>query len=199
MRSPEPGQPAVPFRLGKSGQKSTLFLPWYGAAEEIREEKDLERRHRMNLIPRKENQLSAMLPSLWDTDFDTLFNRFPWHIVEEGIPESPFLTPAVDMSEDEKEFIVRAELPGVDPQNLHVSIEEGALVLSGEKSEEKKKTEGGFTRTECRYGSFYRLIPLPETIQEKGVTAEVDNGVVTIRIPRKEAEKPHRIPVKKKK
>ena len=153
----------------------------------------------MNLIPRKESQLSTMLPSLWDGDFDALFNRLPWNIVAEGIPEPALMMPAVDVCQDEKAVTVRAELPGVDPENLHISIEKGMLVLSGEKREEKKETEGAFIRTECRYGSFYRLIPLPETIQEKGVTAEVDNGVVTIRIPRKEAEKPHRIPVKKKK
>jgi HSP20 family protein len=92
---------------------------------------------------------------------------------------------------------VRADLPGIDPDEVDVEIDDGILAISGERKEEREENRDGFYRTERVYGSFYRAIPLPEGVDENNVQASFTNGVLEIRIPepRQEQRQPKRVQV----
>jgi HSP20 family protein len=79
---------------------------------------------------------------------------------------------------------IRAEVPGVDPKELDISVTGNQLVLSGEKKESCEKKEGGFFHGESRYGSFRRTIPLPEGLDTEHVDAQFAHGVVTLKFPK---------------
>lgn len=103
--------------------------------------------------------------------------------------------PRVDVEETEKEILVKADLPGVDPKAIEISIESGMLTIRGEKREEKEEREKNYHRVERFSGSFYRAIPLPEGSDPEKVTASSTNGVVTITVPKKAGTSPKKIPV----
>ena len=109
------------------------------------------------------------------------------------------LTVPLDVVEKEDRFIVRAAVPGVSPDALNVSIEDGVLTISGEtKHEEEGENDKVYFR-ECSYGSFTRSIRLPQNLEVDKVDAEFDNGFVNIAIPKVPEEKPKvvKVPVRK--
>ncbi len=93
--------------------------------------------------------------------------------------------PSVDIKEKGNEFIVTAELPGMDAEDVDISISEDVLTLRGEKKEEREEKEGNYYRRECAYGSFHRDIPLPAEVDPDKAQAEFKRGVLTIRLPKK--------------
>ena len=103
--------------------------------------------------------------------------------------------PRVDVEETEKEILVKADLTGVDPKAIEISIESGMLTIRGEKREEKEEREKNYHRVERFSGSFYRAIPLPEGSDPEKVTASSTHGVVTITVPKKAGPSPKKIPV----
>ena len=107
-------------------------------------------------------------------------------------------SPAIDISQDEKEVVVRAELPGLDPKDLDVSITGKELVLKGEKKESSETKEKGYYHSETRYGSFERMVRLPEGIDAESVDAQYANGVLTLRLKKTQPEAAKRIEVKVK-
>jgi len=129
-------------------------------------------------------------------DLDKFFSDdewlFPvWHLKQE---------PAMDIYETDKDVVVKVNLPGVDPEKVEISVENGMLKVSGkmeEKQEEKKKD---YYRKEIRYGSFERIAKLPAEVKEKEIEATYDKGVLEIVMPKVEkakAEKKIKIKVKK--
>jgi len=160
----------------------------------------------MSLIPWRSKQRQgtagetpslATLRSEMDRLFDT-FIREPF-----GSLEWPFIgqgkwAPAVDVSENDQEVIVHAELPGIDPKDLDVTLSGNQLVLTGEKKESAEKSGKGFYRSEIRFGSFRRSVPLPEGIDPDNVDAQYANGVLTLRLKKLHAAAPKRIEVKLK-
>lgn len=104
--------------------------------------------------------------------------------------------PSVDVSETDKEITVRAEVPGLDPDDLDVSVTGNVLTFSGEKKESSEKKGENYSYTERRFGSFRRSITLPAAVDAGKVSAKHRNGVVTIVLPKLESERPKRIPVK---
>lgn len=108
--------------------------------------------------------------------------RFP------GWPEgvSPFegRLPKIDLVNRDKEFLVRAELPGVDKKDLDVSMTEHTVTISASSHYEDKKEEGEYYRREMSHGEFKRTIPLPEEIQTEKVKATFKNGVLELKIPK---------------
>ena len=93
---------------------------------------------------------------------------------------------------------MRAELPGIDPKDLEVSVVGNQLVLSGEKRESSETKEKGVFHSETRYGSFRRTVPLPDGIDTEHVDAQYANGVLTLRLAKTAAAATKRIEVKVK-
>jgi HSP20 family protein len=91
-------------------------------------------------------------------------------------------SPPIDLAENDKEFTVRAELPGIDPKDLDVTVTGNQLVVSGEKKESDEHKEKDFYRSETRYGSFRRTVTLPEGIDTENVDAQFANGVLTLHL-----------------
>jgi HSP20 family protein len=107
--------------------------------------------------------------------------------------------PVVDIAEDEKEFTVRAEVPGLDPKDFDVTISGSHLVLAGEKKETTRKEGKNFYHTESRFGSFRRTIPLPDAVDPENVEAEYAHGVLYIHLKKLPSAVAKRIEVKAEK
>jgi HSP20 family protein len=104
--------------------------------------------------------------------------------------------PRVDIVETEKELIVKADLPGIDPKEVEVTVMDELLVLRGEKKAEKEEKGKDFRRVERFAGAFYRELPLPSGVDAEKVSATFEKGVLTIAIPKKPGLLPKKIEVK---
>lgn len=105
---------------------------------------------------------------------------------------------AVDMYELEEALIVEAELPGLRPEDIDLSISENRLVIEGEYRREKEHERGNVYFRERRYGSFQRSIPLPTRVDIRAAKAEFEDGILRITLPRPEGTRPKHIEVKAK-
>jgi HSP20 family protein len=104
-------------------------------------------------------------------------------------------SPAVDVYETENELVLKADLPDVDAKNVDVRVENLTLTISGERKFEKTGNEKGFHRLERSYGNFTRSFAVPNTFDTENVAAGFKNGVLTVKLPKKEAAKPRQIKV----
>jgi len=104
--------------------------------------------------------------------------------------------PRVDVKEEAERFLIRADVPGVDPKDIEVSVEDGVLTISGERKTEEREESAGWTRVERHSGRFHRSFTLPETVNAAGVTAKGEHGVLEISIPKVEKAQPKKIEVK---
>jgi HSP20 family protein len=118
---------------------------------------------------------------------------------EGGIGEGSISTaewaPAVDIKEESDKFVLEADIPGVKPEDIDVSMEDGVLTIRGEKKTEAKTEKEGYKRVERTYGSFYRRFSLPDTANPDAISAKSKHGVLEIVIPKREAVKPKKINV----
>ena len=103
--------------------------------------------------------------------------------------------PALDFAETPDAYVVHVEVPGVDPKEIEISIEDGRLEITGEKSAETKDEKQGWFRLERRHGSFHRAVELPGAVDTGKVKAESRNGVLTITLPKREEAKAKKISV----
>ncbi|MFP5259513.1 MAG: Hsp20/alpha crystallin family protein [Acidobacteriota bacterium] len=103
--------------------------------------------------------------------------------------------PAVDVSEADGLVTVKAELPGLDPKDVTISVENDRLLLRGEKKFEDEEKKDNYHRIERAYGSFSRTIPLPGKVKEAEAKARFDKGVLTVTLPRDAAEATRTIPI----
>ncbi|HEY8369165.1 MAG TPA: Hsp20/alpha crystallin family protein [Thermodesulfobacteriota bacterium] len=178
------------------------------------------------LAPRRGGRLATGMPSLlapWPIgtgvrrlfeDFDRLFEDmqrsffgrplFGPSLLEEW-GAAPMMagtsafgwTPRIEMRDTGREVILVAELPGVDPKDISVECTEDGLTIRGESRAEETSEEGGIFRSERRYGSFYRQIPLPPELDLDKAQAEFKHGLLKIRLPKTEAaqQRIRRIPI----
>lgn len=103
--------------------------------------------------------------------------------------------PAVDIKEEQNRYVILADIPGVDPKSIEVTMENGVLTLRGERKLESEEERAGYRRVERVRGSFYRRFTLPDSVDPEGITARGDNGVLEIVIPKHEKVQPRRIQV----
>ena len=131
-------------------------------------------------------------------DLNRLFRR-SWLAPQTGnkksLTEVGTWAPAVDIYETGDSFTVEAELPGVDPKDIDVSVDEGVLSLKGERRLEKEVKEENYHRVERAYGMFQRAVRLPSDVDAEKVKAAYDNGVLKITMPKMKPRKPKSIPV----
>lgn len=92
--------------------------------------------------------------------------------------------PSVDIKEDKEKIVFKTDLPGVDEQDIKVTIEDGTLMLSGERKFEKETEKENFHRVERSYGSFQRSFTLPETVDEDKISASYRKGVLELTLPK---------------
>ena len=121
---------------------------------------------------------------------DMLFNRFPlfgFRRPRPGAGEYFDWSPTADISETDKEYLIRAALPAVKKEDVKVSYENGVLTVSGERRQEEQKDEK-FHRIESYDGNFLRSFALPDAIDEEAIRAESKEGVLTIHVPKAKAE-----------
>lgn len=104
--------------------------------------------------------------------------------------------PAVDIKEEGDKFLVRADIPGVDPKDIEVSMENGVLTIHGKRESEVKDEKDGYRRVERVYGEFHRQFTLPDSADSEKISAKCEKGVLEISIGKSEARKPKRIAVK---
>jgi len=163
----------------------------------------------MNLIPwkgKRQNddttELMRTSPmSFFRSEMDRLFDRFFGD--DRGLTRPDAFgdtgwVPSLDVSETDTEVSVRAEVPGVDPKDLDISVSGQMLTISGEKKESRESKGESYHQVERRFGSFRRSVQLPASIDTERVSAEHKDGVVMIRLQKRPGAVPKRIPVTSK-
>ena len=104
-------------------------------------------------------------------------------------------TPSIDVVESDDDIKLKAELAGMNPDDINIEVQDNVLTLSGERHFEEEVKEDKYYRIERRYGSFSRSIALPQTVDESKIEANYENGVLEVTVPKTEIAKPKKINV----
>ena len=131
----------------------------------------------------------------WRSAMENMLNEVPTLSYSEDRPWAL----ALDVAENEDNFVVKASLAGIDPDDLDITLTDNVLTIKGEIKEEKEKEEGVYHLRERRYGMFQRSIALPVPVNAEKIDAVYKDGVLTLTIPKVEEIKPKKISVKAKK
>lgn len=128
-------------------------------------------------------------------EMDDLFRRYAALGSRALRDENGGWTPTANISETDKEYLIKAELPEVKKEDVKVSLENGVITISGERKQEKEEKNENEIRIESAYGVFSRSFALPDNVDTKAVRAESKDGVLRIHIPKTEAAKPKQITI----
>lgn len=149
----------------------------------------------MNTLTR--HQQPRLGRSLLQDEFKQLFDQF--FQSGESHDESSVVTsqwmPQVDIHEDARRFVILADLPGIDPNDVEIWMDKGILSIKGERSTEQREEGDRYSRTERRVGRFHRRFALPDSADAEGITAQGRHGVLEISIPKRPETTPRRIQV----
>ena len=127
--------------------------------------------------------------------FNRLVNDTFSRFFDEGDLGARNWAPPVDVYETEHDVVLKAELPGVDPKEVEVRVEDGTLYLKGERKFENEVKQDNYHRIERAYGSFVRSFPLPSSVDAEKANAQYKNGVLTLTLPKREEAKPKTIKI----
>ena len=127
-----------------------------------------------------------------DRLWDSFLEGRPMRKAEEGRE----WLPSIDVSETKNELVIKAELPGLDPKDIDISMNNGYLTIKGEKKHEKEEKDENYHLIEKSYGSFTRSVRLPREVQNDKITASFKNGVLRITLPKSEEAKKKEIKIK---
>jgi len=128
-------------------------------------------------------------------EMDRVFDRF----LEGRWDEIPGLgewTPNMDISETKDSLVAKVEVPGLDPKDIQISLQENLLTIKGEKRQEKEEKDEHYHRVERAYGVFTRSVRLPVAVDASKVTASFKNGLLTVTLPKTPSARGTTIPVK---
>jgi HSP20 family protein len=128
-------------------------------------------------------------------EFDRLFKEAFSPMSGETEVSTRSWAPPVDIYETEDAIVLKAELPGIDPKDVEVRVEDNTLYLKGERNYEKEVKEQNYHRIERSYGSFARSFSLPNSIDAEKVKAEYKDGLLTLTMPKREETKPKTIKI----
>jgi HSP20 family protein len=134
------------------------------------------------MFDQMEKEMRDLMEGFWGTDGGRL--------------ATANFVPSIDLIENENEFVVTVDLPGLKPEEVNVEFQGGALWITGERKEEKEEKGKTFHRVERSYGEFRRVLPFPSAIVEDKIEAKFTNGVLNVSVPKAEMVKPQRIEVK---
>lgn len=129
------------------------------------------------------NQLHREMDSMFRRDNDTASPVSDW-------------TPAVDIQETEAAYVLHADIPGVDPTDIDIQMEENVLTIRGKRVISNEENKDNYKRVERVSGSFFRRFSLPDTADADNISAQADNGVLEVTIPKQEKPQPRKIEVK---
>jgi len=135
-------------------------------------------------------EMDKMFDNLWRNFDETFwpFRRRRYQPIK--WEEVPFYrTPLSNITEDDKNYNISAELPGLDKGDIQITFHDGMLEIKGEQKEEIKEEKEGYVRREFSSASYYRAFSLPENIDEDAIDANLEKGILTVKIPKKEFEK----------
>ncbi len=134
----------------------------------------------------------------WHRDFNQLLRPFKKSDMfnENTLADSDFM-PAVDIEETENSYLIKADIPGIEPDNITITASNGVLTIKGERESETESKKGDLHYTERSYGSFVRQFNLPSNVNESDIHAKTHHGVITIDLPKSEPSQPHKITIKK--
>jgi HSP20 family protein len=158
----------------------------------------------MNLVPWKnksgETPEGRLSPgSEFRSEVNRLFDSFlrePFGALSDSVTAWGRWAPAMDVSESDTAITVRAEVPGIDPKEIEITVTGDRLTISGEKKETVEKKDQDVCHSESRYGSFSRTVRLPASVDPQHVSAEHANGVVAVTLKKTPAATAKKIPVK---
>ena len=143
--------------------------------------------------------MRAMMPWTGMTNLKQELDRFFGPFGELKLDEFPALgnwAPSMDVSETKEALVVKAEVPGLDPKDIQISLQEQYLTIKGEKRQEKEEKEERYHRVERTYGNFVRSVRLPVGVDGGRVTAAFKNGLLTVTLPKTPAARGTTIPIK---
>lgn len=129
-------------------------------------------------VNRLYNDFFGRVPSMFDTEL----SRSEW-------------TPSVDISETKDEIVVKTEVPGMNKDDIKITLQDNVLTLRGERKQEKEEKETNFHRMERCYGSFTRSFNLPTVVQADKIKATYKDGILNVTLPKAEEVKPKQIPI----
>ena len=179
MSAQKTNQPSTSQSISKGGQSSQ--------GEQNGRQTSLARR---NMLPSVPSLLLDPLGFFDDSPFSLLrrmqqeMNRvFAQPGLTRGAVSNPVWVPPIEVAYRDGNLVVSAELPGLDDEDITVTIRDNAIVIEGERQVEDEESEGGIQRTELRYGQFYREIPLPDGANADQARAEFNDGVLQITVP----------------
>jgi HSP20 family protein len=137
---------------------------------------------------REFERMRREMDRLWDSFFEGGLRRRPEEVRE--------WFPALDLAETKNEIVVKAEVPGLDPKDIDISLSEGILTIKGEKKQEKEEKEENYHLIERSYGSFTRSVHLPREVQSDKISAAYKNGVLKVTLPKSEEAKKKEVKIK---
>jgi HSP20 family protein len=132
-----------------------------------------------------------MRPEPFSQEVNLLFNT----LFDAGESAAQRWVPAMDLVEGDDHFVLKADLPGLDEDDVSIEIQDNTLTVSGERKAEHETRERGWYRVERSFGRFSRSLTLPEGVDADAVSAEFDKGVLSVRIPKPEERKPRRVSI----
>lgn len=143
----------------------------------------------MNLVPFESRGITS-----FQNEFNRMLSAFNrWH---DGSETTLAWAPSIDVKEEPTRFVITADLPGVEAKDIDISMDRGALTITGKRQSEKKEEKDGYLRTERSSGEFFRRLMLPDTADADHISAKTDKGVLEVTIPKREVAKAKRIEVK---
>ncbi len=169
------------------------FVPWNW----FKKEDEFTRQSTLPVIRRGDSQTLSPVRQFHqeiDRMFDEFFHGFGFPSMGLGrnfpsLAQSEWLKPTVDIEADEKEYTISVEIPGVEEKDFSLELNDSTLSIRGEKRQQKEDKQTDYYRMERSFGSFQRVISLPEDVNQDGINAKYTNGVLTIKLPRKPSAK----------
>jgi HSP20 family protein len=188
-------QQKSPFHAARRAFPVALTMHAIVASPEMSKRRICMAEKHGDIAARREQQLSRRQTSstspYWMLDrfadeIDRMFDQFGFGRLAGRRGESPdFMTwtPRVDVAQRNNELVIRADLPGMHKDDVKVDVSDDAVIIQGERRREHEEDQGGVFRSERRYGSFQRVIPLPEGADTANAKARFDNGVLEVTVP----------------
>lgn len=148
----------------------------------------------MNRVPATRNHEPGSLLRQFTSEIDRLFDP-DLPAFNGGIQGVSEWAPAVDVREEEDRYVIQADVPGINPDDLEVTLENGVLSIRGERRHETERENGGVHHVERSYGSFVRRFSLPDAVSDEDVQARIDKGVLNLEIRKREESRPKKIQI----